>query len=309
MNGLILLKKPKGMTSHDVVKRLRRFLPGEKIGHAGTLDPAACGLLLVCVGKVTKLTPFLQELDKVYRGKIIFGIVTSTCDEEGEVIEEKDASSLTRQEVGNIFKKFTGKILQVPPPHSALHFKGERLYNLARKGVEVEVSPREVRIYELKLLEFIPGTHPEAKFELRCSKGTYVRSLCRDVGRESGYGGYQGSLCRTKVGPFSIEEAKELEEVEKLIKEGKLQGILIPPAQALPHFPRVVVKEGVENFVKWGRPLYNSHFSDIPHSIEKGDRVRICSEDGRLLAVGVALQSGFHFSSDKVGFKYLRVVA
>ena len=309
VDGLLLVKKPKGISSYGVVKKIKTLTKIEKIGHAGTLDPSAQGLLLICMGKATKLTPFLQELDKTYQGKMIFGVTTTTFDEEGEIVEKKDASSLTREKVEEVFEKFKGKILQTPPIHSAVHWQGERLYKLARRGEKVNLPPREVYIHKLKILNFFPGIHPEVEFEVRCSKGTYIRSLCHDIGKESGFGAYQSSLIRTKVGPFSIEDAKDLEEIENLIKEGRLKDIIYPPAEALPHFPMVTIKKGMEKMVKWGRPLYFPHFSGIPSFLEKGDKVRICSEEGDLLAVAVSLQNGSHFVKDKEGFKYLRVLA
>jgi len=308
MDGLLLVNKPKWVTSHGVVKKIRALVGEEKVGHAGTLDPAACGLLLICIGKVTKLTPFLQELDKTYRGKMVFGVTTTTFDEEGEMVEEKDASPLTEDKVRSIFNQFQGKISQIPPMHSAIHWQGKRLYKLARKGGEVKIPPREIHIYELNLIKFSPGKHPEADFELRCSKGTYVRSLCYDIGKASGYGAYQASLCRTKIGSFSLDRARDLSEIEEKAKEGKWGEILLSPAEALPNFPKILVKKGMEKLIKWGRPLYLSHFSYIPPNLEKGDRVRVCSQEDDLLAIGVALQSGFHFTKDKVGLKYLRVL-
>jgi len=310
MDGVLLINKPEGITSYEVVKRVKKCLRIDKIGHAGTLDPAAVGLLVVCIGKATKLTPFLQELDKTYRGKMVFGVVTSTFDKEGEIIQEKDASSLTKEKVEGIFHKFQGKILQVPPVYSAIHWQGRRLYDLAREGVKVKLSSREVQIYKLKLLGFSPGVHPEVEFEVSCSKGTYIRSLCKDVGEASSFGAYQSFLCRTKIGPFSLEKAKDLEEIENIDMTDKkrLDEIIYPLSESLPHFPKVVVKEGTEKLVKWGRPLYFAHLSTIPSTMEKGDRVRICSKKGDLLAIGVSLQNGFYFAKDRVGFKYLRVL-
>lgn len=309
MNGLLLVNKPKGITSHQVVEKVRNLVGGEKVGHAGTLDPAARGLLLICIGKkATKLTPFLQELDKTYQGRMVFGITTSSFDEEGEVIEKKDASCLNEDELRAIFDQFRGRISQTPPMYSAVHWQGKRLYKLARKGGGVKVSPREVHIYQLKLKGFSPGTYPEVDFEVRCSKGTYIRSLCQDIGKTSGYGAYQASLCRTRVGAFLLARAKDLKGIEEKADPDRLSEILIPPAEILPHFPKILVKKGVEKLIKWGRPLYLSHFSHIPPELEKGDRVRLCSIEGNLLAIGVALQSGYHFTKDKAGLKYLRVL-
>ncbi|MBE0477739.1 tRNA pseudouridine(55) synthase TruB [Candidatus Aerophobetes bacterium] len=309
MDGLLLVNKPAGITSHEVVKKVRNLTGEKKVGHTGTLDPAAQGLLLVCMGRATKLTPFLQELDKTYQGKIIFGITTASFDEEGEVIEEKDASSLTEHEVRAIFCRFQGRVSQTPPMYSAIHWQGERLYNIARKGQKIKISPRPVYIYELKLTQFSPGIHPEASFELRCSKGTYVRSLCHDIGESSGYGAYQAFLWRTRVGPFLLTEARDLKEIEQVVERSELGKLLFSPAKTLPDFPKILVKKEAEKLIKWGRPLYISHIAHLPSNLEKGDRVRFCSEGDELLAVGVALQSGSHFMKDKVGFKYLRVLA
>jgi len=308
MDGLLLVNKPKGMTSFAAVKRIKKLAGIKKVGHTGTLDPSARGLLLVCMGRATKLTPFLQELDKTYQGRMVFGVATSSFDEEGELVEEKDASSLDKEKVKAIFHQFEGKILQTPPVYSAVHWQGERLYNLARKGARIETSPRQVHIYELKLVSYLPGVHPVAEFEVRCSKGTYIRSLCHDIGEASGYGAYQASLCRVRIGPFFLEDATDLKEIEDMAQKGRLNEIILPPAEALPHFPKILVKKGVEKLVKWGRPIYLSHLSEISSNLEKGDRVRICSENGDLLAVGVSLQSGSYFVKDKVGFKYLRVL-
>jgi tRNA pseudouridine55 synthase len=308
MNGLLLIDKPKGITSHDVVDRVRRIFNTRKVGHTGTLDPAATGLLLICVGKATRLASFLQDLDKTYQGVMVFGLTTSSMDEESEILEEKDASSLNRGEVENIFARLRGKITQTPPVFSAVHWKGERLYRLAREGLEPTPSPRQVEIYVLSLLDFIGGHHPQVKFKIHCSKGTYIRSLCAEVGRYSGYGAYQASLRRTQIGPFLLEEAKTLEDLEKIMGEDRTDTVLIGLKDALPHLPLVKVKKEAERVIGWGRPLYISHLDDSPQDLDKGDRVRLCAPDGRLLAVAISLQKASHFSKDKVGFKYLRVL-
>jgi len=309
MNGILLVDKPKGITSHDVVEKIRKWLKIKKVGHTGTLDPQATGLLIVCIGKATKLTPFLQGLNKSYRGELVFGIITDSLDGEGKILKEKDASLLQRDEVQSIFKKFEGQITQVPPMFSAIHWEGNRLYNLARKGVKVKIPSREVQIYYLRLLSFSPGRHPKAEFELHCSKGTYVRSLCRDIGKICGYGAYQKSLCRIQVGPFYLKEAKKMEEIEEKIKEGKIEKIFWGLTQSLPHLPLLKVKGEAEKLVRWGVPLYLSHIKEIPHNLEKGDKVRLCNNKGELLAVAVSLQKGTHFSQERAGFKYLRVLA
>ena len=308
MNGLLLIDKPKGSTSHDVVKEVRRLLKIKKAGHTGTLDPIATGLLLICLGQATKLTRFLQDLDKTYQGEMIFGITTTSLNGQGEVVEEKDASGLSKAEVEELFARFKGKIIQTPPMLSAVHWKGERLYKIARDGLEVERIPRKVWIYELELLDFVSNHHPKVQFRVRCSKGTYVRSLCADIGKVSGFGAYEAALCRTKVGPFDLKQAKTLKDLEKKVAQGKEEEIICSLKDVLPHLPLVKVKPGVEKVVKWGRPLYLSHLDFLPKELGKGDKVRLCSQEGELLAVAISLQEESHFCKDKIGFKYLRVL-
>ena len=304
----MLIDKPKGITSHDVVDRVRGIFNIRKVGHTGTLDPAATGLLLICLGKATRLTSFLQDLDKTYQGVMVFGLTTSSMDEESETLEEKDASSLNRDEVENLFTHLRGKITQTPPIFSAVHWKGERLYKLAREGLEPTPPPRQVEIYALSLLDFIEGRHPQVKFKIHCSKGTYVRSLCAEVGKYSGYGAYQASLQRTRIGPFLLEKARTLEDLENIMAGDSADRVLIGLRDVLPHLPLVKIKKEAEKVIGWGRPLYISHLDDSPPDLDKGDRVRLCAPDGRLLAVAISLQKASHFSKDKVGFKYLRVL-
>jgi tRNA pseudouridine55 synthase len=208
---------------------------------------------------------------------MIFGVTTSTLDSEGEIVEEKDASSLSREKIEEIFAHFQGEIVQTPPMFSAIHQDGKRLYELARSGQEVKRPSRIVNVHQLQALRFSFNSHPQVEFRAHCSKGTYIRSLCADIGEASGFGAYQFSLRR-----LSLKDA-------------------------LPHLPLVTIKRGVENIVRWGRPLYLSHIHELSSELEKGDRVRLCTQEGKLLAVGVSLQKGTHFCEDRVGFRYLRV--
>ncbi|MCD6471726.1 tRNA pseudouridine(55) synthase TruB [Candidatus Aerophobetes bacterium] len=308
LDGLLLVDKPKGMSSHDVVGKIREILGIKKIGHTGTLDILATGLILICIGKATKLTPFLQNLDKAYRGGMVFGITTNSLDGEGEILEEKDASSLSKADVEKLFSQFEGEISQVPPMFSALHWRGNRLYKLARKGIEVKLPPRKIQVYKFKLLNFISGYHPYAEFEVICSGGTYIRSLCSDIGKALRYGAYQSSLRRIKIGSFHLNNANSLENLEKKIKEGKIGRILLPLASALPHFSVVKVKKGIERIIKEGRSLYLAHIDYLPPALEKGDKVCLCSESGQLLAIAISLQNSSHFCKYEVGFKYLKVL-
>ena len=307
VDGVLLVDKPKGLSSHDVVDRIRRIFKMKKVGHTGTLDPMATGLLLICLGRATKLAAFLQDLNKGYEGEMIFGVTTSTLDSEGEIAEEKDASSLSREKIEEIFTHFQGEIVQTPPMFSAIHQDGKRLYELARSGQVVKRLPRIVNVHQLQALRFSLNSHPQVEFRVHCSKGTYIRSLCADIGEASGFGAYQLSLRRTGIGPFDLKQARKLEDLDERNKEER-EEILLSLKDALPHLSLVTIKKGGEKIVKWGRPLYLSHIYELPSNLEKGDRVRLCTPEGKLLAVGISLQEGTHFCGDKMGFRYLRVL-
>ncbi len=307
IEGVLLVDKPKGLSSHEVVDRIREVFKIRKVGHTGTLDPMATGLLIICLGRDTKLSAFLQDLNKVYEGQMIFGVTTSTLDSEGEIVEEKDASSLSREKIEEIFTHFQGKIFQTPPMFSAIHQDGKRLYELARIGQEVRRPQRTVNVYQFEALRFSFNSHPQVEFRAHCSKGTYIRTLCADVGKASGFGAYQLSLRRTGIGPFDLKQAWKLEELDGKSKEER-EEILLSLKDALPHLPLVTIKKGGVKVVRWGRPLYLSQIYALPSRLERGDRVRLCTQEGKLLAVGVSLQEGTHFCQDRVGFKYLRVL-
>ncbi len=307
VDRVLLVDKQKGLSSHDVVDRIRRIFKMKKVGHTGTLDPMATGLLLICLGRATKLAAFLQDLNKVYEGEMIFGITTSTLDSEGEIAEEKDASSLSREKIEEIFTHFQGEIVQTPPMFSAIHQDGKRLYELARSGQVVKRLPRIFNVHQLQALRFSLNSHPQVEFRVHCSKGTYIRSLCADIGEASGFGAYQLCLRRTGIGPFDLKQARKLEDLDERNKEER-EEILLSLKDALPHLSLVTIKKGGEKIVKWGRPLYLSHIYELPSNLEKGDRVRLCTPEGKLLAVGISLQEGTHFCGDKMGFRYLRVL-
>lgn len=210
MDGIIVVDKPSGMTSHDVVAIVRRTLRFKRIGHAGTLDPLATGVLVILVGKSTRLFDKFVAFDKAYDATLKLGVKTHSADIQGEVLLERPCEGVTRAMVEGSFRKFTGLIDQVPPMVSAVKHKGERLYKLARKGIAVERAPRQVRIDALQLLEFAP---PFVKFNLACSKGTYVRQVADDVGEDLGCGACITEIRRTLVGPFTIKEAVRLDDV------------------------------------------------------------------------------------------------
>jgi len=210
--GILIVNKPSGMTSHDVVFKVRRKFQMRRVGHAGTLDPLATGVLVILLGKSTKLFEQFVGFDKGYRATLILGKVTDSADTQGKVIKEMAFDGITQEQVEGAFKGFRGEIDQVPPMVSAIKFKGKKLYELARQGIEVERKPRRVQVTSLEIERF---NNPEVQFYLECSKGTYVRQLAADVGNVLGCGACISQIERTKVGMFNIEESVNLEDINE----------------------------------------------------------------------------------------------
>ena len=210
--GILIIDKPTGMTSHDVVDVVRKKLKTKRVGHSGTLDPVATGILVLLVGKATKLFSKFVHFDKAYEATLRLGVVTTTGDCEGKVLNEKDPSSITPDQVRDVFMSFVGEREQVPPMVSAIKHKGRRLYEWARSGIEVERKPRPIRIYELKILRM---DLPRIDFYVKCSKGTYVRRLGEEIGEALGVGGVISSIRRVQLGPFAITDAVPLEGVDE----------------------------------------------------------------------------------------------
>lgn len=213
MEGVLFVDKPPGITSHDVVYRLRRKLQMKRIGHAGTLDPMATGLLIMLVGKATRISQYLISLDKVYEGELTLGVTTNSQDAEGEVMETRPVPPLTAGQVRTAMQGFLGDQYQTPPMFSAVKIEGVPLYKLARKGEEIAREPRFIRISTFELLSFHP---PKLTFQLHCTKGTYVRTIAHDLGQKLGCGGHLSALRRTASGRFTIAQCTPLEEIEAL---------------------------------------------------------------------------------------------
>jgi len=229
-DGVLLIDKPVGCTSHDVVDRVRRKLKMKKVGHAGTLDPNATGLLIILVGKATKVSQYLMSLDKEYIGEIKLGEITNTYDSEGEIMETRDVPTLTDDDVKAVFSEFLGDQYQTPPMFSAKKIDGVPLYKLARKGKEVEREPRFIRISRLEMTELAA---PVIRFEVACSKGTYIRTLAHDIGEKLGCGAHLESLRRTLSGSFKIGQCTPLDKFEDL-SAVEIRRRLIPIYQAVP---------------------------------------------------------------------------
>ena len=270
MDGVLVIDKPPGMTSHDVVDRVRKELRTKKVGHGGTLDPDATGVLLVGVGKATRFLSYAQAAPKRYSALTRFGTSTTSQDASGEVIESRSAADLTESDVERILPDFTGDIEQIPPMVSAVKIDGERLYRKARRGEEVERPARPVRVYQLKLLSFSPGDEPEAQLDVRCSGGTYIRTLAHDMGEALGCGAHLRELRRTEANGFALTDAVALED----IGADKLR----PLTDAVRDLPATEVGSDAAKDVSYGRPL------TAETSVSEGEFTAIVSE-GRLLGV------------------------
>jgi len=275
MNGILLIDKPSGPTSHDVVDRVRRKLGIKKVGHAGTLDPIATGLLVLGIGKGTRILEYFLHADKVYRAQIKLGIVTETFDITGEIKEEHPCN-VTESEVVQALKSLQGEFLQVPPAYSARKYKGRKLYELAREGKIIRLPPRRVFVHKVEVIQVdLQENLVEALFKV--SSGTYIRSLCMELGYRLGCGAVMNGLTRIQQGPFKLESAVKLEDVstEKIT----------PINVALGWMPALVVNEESAERVKNGGQIYTSQVIEVVGDFSKDADIRILDPSGELLAV------------------------
>jgi tRNA pseudouridine55 synthase len=286
-DGVLVIDKPSGITSFEVIRRLKKWLGEEKIGHTGTLDPLATGVLPLCFNQATKLVPLLMEGDKEYEVTMLLGVETDTQDATGKVIRESGILEIHEGRLLSTIKAFEGKIKQLPPMFSALKYHGKPLYKLARKGIDLERAEREV---EIKSIQVTGINFPYCSFRVSCSKGTYIRTLCADMGKRLSCGAHLVQLRRTKTGPFTLYHALSLEEAEMRIKSGAIQENIISLSEALPDFSPLVLGPDLLEKVKRGMKI-------VPHDLNTvflpllttGERVKILSLEGKLFAVAELL--------------------
>ena len=291
MNGILNIFKPKGISSYQVVKEVRDILNIPKVGHTGTLDPSASGVLLICLGQATKIAEFLIGMKKHYQGEMILGVSTDSQDAEGKIIEKKEVGTdIDEKRIRNIFQKYEGTISQIPPMFSAAHYKGKRLYHLAREGIEVKRSPKEVKIYQFNLINFDQKVNPIVKFEVVCSKGTYIRTLCNDIGNELGCGAHLSNLVRKKVGKFSIKDSLNIEELKREKALGKRY--LISIDSALEELNKITVKSEAIKIVLNGGVISSEQIVEIPEGLKTGkDKfVKMFDTKGNLLSIGTLIK-------------------
>lgn len=278
MNGILLIDKPRDWTSHDVVGKLRGILRERRIGHSGTLDPMATGLLVVFIGRATRAVEFAEAHEKEYHAGLRLGMVTDTQDVTGTVLEQCDCS-VTREKLEAVLPRFRGEIQQIPPMYSAIKVQGKKLYEIARKGGEVERKPRPVTISKL---EVTGEEHGDYLLDVVCSKGTYIRTLCHDIGGALGVGGTMSALRRVRAGQFSLENAYTLEQVQQAADAGRAEELLLPVDALFSEYPAVALTAKGEKRCRVG--------NDYPVPETAGGICRVYGGDGAFLALARAEQ-------------------
>ncbi len=295
INGILNVYKEAGFTSHEVVAKLRGICRQKKIGHTGTLDPEAVGVLPVCLGSGTKLCDMLTDKSKEYEAVLLLGQVTDTQDVTGTVLEEHEVTVDEEQAVEPI-RSFVGAYEQIPPMYSALKVNGKRLYELARAGKEVERKGRPVEIHNIEILSV---SLPEITFRVACSKGTYIRTLCHDIGQKLGCGGTMKSLKRTRVGIFTIDGALKLSQLEELAAQGRLEEKVIPVEAMFTELPALTVKDAFARLIENGNAFYPGQAEESVRTPD-GGQVRVYDRKGRFYGI-------YAFSEEKERYQPVKM--
>ena len=285
VHGVLNINKPTGRTSHDVVDAVRRILGMQRVGHTGTLDPQATGVLPLCIGRATRIAQYLTQAEKEYEMTLRLGITTDTLDAEGKETSRSDPAGVTRQDVEAVLPRFSGEIRQVPPIYSAKKRQGERLYRLARRGEVVEREPVTVTVSALELLGF---ENPDVQLRVTCSKGTYARSLCDDIGRALGCGGHLHALCRTRSGRFALADAVTLDGLDERVRTGRLGDVLLPIVEALAHLPVARVAPEAGPLILHGNAVTAGMVAQFPSDVSRGRLVRVLGFRKQLLSLAEA---------------------
>jgi len=290
INGILNINKPAGKTSVWVVSLVRRYSGERHVGHVGTLDPLAVGVLPICLGQAARMSAFILAEHKTYLAEIELGISTETDDLEGKITQVGDPSHITLEQIEELLPRFTGLILQRPPMYSALKHEGKRLYHLARAGIEVERDEREVEVFRIELLQWQP---PRFTIAVECGKGTYIRSLAHDIGHRLGCGAHLKSLVRTSCGLFNIRDSITIHQLEDAFESNYWQDLLYPMDMVLENYTAAILNTEQERTIKNGRPLSLS-------SLSSGQHCRAYSLDGRFLALLRFLPEGGVWQPEKV---------
>ncbi|ERK31064.1 tRNA pseudouridine(55) synthase TruB [Clostridium intestinale] len=284
MNGVLIVNKPKGITSFQVVSKVRKIVGVKKVGHTGTLDPLATGVLPICIGKATKIIDYIMEGKKGYSVSFELGKVTDTYDSEGKIIDEKSIIGIDENRVLEVIGSFKGPIMQEPPMYSALKQNGKRLYELARKGIEVERKKRPVTIYSIENIQI---SLPKISMDVVCSKGTYIRSLCYDIGKELEVGAFMTELKRTLSSPFSIDDAINYDDLEKVIIENNLMAM----DRTLDFYDKIIIENGYEKLLLNGVKVSDKRFCKT--RVEEDKLFRVYTSEEILIGIGKMDSCGF----------------
>jgi tRNA pseudouridine55 synthase len=287
MDLIINFNKPQGISSQDAVTKVKRIFRAKKAGHTGTLDPNATGVLLICLNKATRLTPYLTSLEKEYKVVMKLGEATDTQDAQGNVIKKSNSIEIEEAVIKDILRSFEGEILQRPPIFSALKYKGKPLYKYARKGRDVEIKPRKVHIHRIELLNI---DLPFVSFKAICSKGTYMRTLCNDIGERLGIGAHLFKLERTAIGKFHISNSISTEELHSINLHDLLDKGIYTMDSALSWMPELRVDKSIINAVKNGAPIKIKDLHSLPFDLGTATAIKIKSPDNKLLAIGSFLR-------------------
>lgn len=288
IDGILILDKPSGMTSNAALQTVKRLYMAAKAGHTGSLDPLATGVLPLCFGEATKFSQYLLDADKTYRSTFVFGVTTASGDSDGEILERSDASRLTQAHIEAALAQFRGHIEQVPSMFSAIKKDGQPLYKLARQGIEVERAARSVTIHELRIEAFRPGTNAEVDLWIRCSKGTYVRSIAEDLGRVLGCGAHVSKLRRVQAGPFGEADCVSLTTLEGLKERAafaEMDSLLRATTTALEALPKLILAEAAGFYLRQGQPVL------VPKAPTSG-MVQLQLASGEFIGVGEILDDG-----------------
>ena len=293
LNGVINVYKEKGYTSHDVVAIVRKTLNIKKVGHTGTLDPDAEGVLPVCIGQATKLADYIMAERKSYTAEITFGAETTTQDASGDIIKEYEYT-FDENRLREVIDTFKGEQTQVPPMYSAIKINGKKLYEIAREGKEIERKARKITVYDIRIAEINPPN--KAIIEIDCSKGTYIRSLCSDIGNKPGWGAFMSSLTRTASGKFKLNEAVKLDELKNAAERGEAEKFIIPPDDVLSGYKRVTVSEKADKYLYNGGKIYGGY---LKYDKKPSDNEIVLGYDATGRLVGIYL---YKFDEEKKNY-------
>ncbi len=282
IHGIVNLNKPSGWTSHDAVAKARGLFGQQRIGHAGTLDPNATGVLILCLGKATKLSRYFMRLEKEYHGFFSFGKTTDSQDADGKVLEERDASHVTAERIEELLPRFTGEIMQTPPMVSAVKVNGKRLYALAREGKSVD---REARKIEVRGFDLVKYEAPVAEVRVVCSKGTYVRTLAADLGEELACGAFLQNLTRTRIGPYRVQDAFTMEDLARASEEGDLSPVFTPLDEAIEHLQPAILRQHATRYGLPPLPKTLASVEPLDRTPEQGDFLQVRDPKGRAIGV------------------------